>query len=170
VDEVPNFQVLERQPTRRAVPGHVERQEFEYVRHGTVNLLLFLVVHTGRMEVAAEGRKDADHYVRELRAFRRRHRRLDGVFLIHDGDPSHTAGDTEGYLRDHGGWWRPRPTPPHASWLNEAELLAGAFGCRYLKRASWAGREQFIDHVLARRPRSTTGSTPTRSSGRGPTR
>ena len=76
VDEVPNFQVLERQPIRRAAPGHVERQEFEYVRHGTVNLLLFLVVHSGRMEVAVEGRKDAAHYVRELRAFRRRHRHL----------------------------------------------------------------------------------------------
>ena len=152
VDEVPNFQVLERQPIRRAVPGHVERQEFEYVRHGTVNLLLFLVVHTGRMELAVEDRKDASHYIAELRAFRRRHRHLGGVFLIHDGDPSHTAGDTEGYLRDDRRWWRPRLTPPHASWLNEAELLVGAFGCRYLRRASWAGREQFIGHVLAAAP------------------
>src|SRR5256884_119629 len=38
VDEMPNLQVLERRPIRRAAPGLVERQEFEYVRHGTVNL------------------------------------------------------------------------------------------------------------------------------------
>src|SRR5262249_19224484 len=57
VDEVPNFQVLERGPIRRAVPGSVERREFESTRHDTVNLLLFLVVHTGRMEVAVEAAK-----------------------------------------------------------------------------------------------------------------
>ena len=39
-DEVPNFQALERAPIRRAVPGRIERQEFEYKRHGTVNILM----------------------------------------------------------------------------------------------------------------------------------
>ena len=59
------------------------------------------------------------------------------MFLIHDGDPSHTAGDTEAYLAGCGGWWRPRFTPAHASWLNQAELLIRAFAPRYLKRGSW---------------------------------
>jgi DDE superfamily endonuclease len=152
VDEVPNLQVLERRPLRRAIPGSVEQQEFEYTRHGTVNLLLFLVVHTGRMEVVAEARKDAGHYIGELKGFRRRHRGLKGVFLIQDGDPSHTAGETREYWSGCGGWWRPRFTPAHASWLNQAELLVGAFGGRYLKRASWASREEFIEHVLASGP------------------
>jgi hypothetical protein len=152
VDEVPNFQVLERDPIRRAVPGSIEQQEFEYTRHGTVNLLLFLIVHTGRMEVAVEATKDAEHYIQELRAFRRRHRGLQGVFLIQDNDPSHTSGDTERYWSGAGGWWRPRFTPAHASWLNQAELLVGAFGCHYLKRASWSSREEFIPHVLASGP------------------
>ncbi|MFO0844822.1 MAG: hypothetical protein U0797_20895 [Gemmataceae bacterium] len=51
-DEIPNLQVLERDPIRRAIPGHIEQQEFEYTRHGTVNLLLFLTVHTGQMRLA----------------------------------------------------------------------------------------------------------------------
>jgi hypothetical protein len=33
VDEMPNLQVLERNPIRRAVPGSIEQQEFEYIRH-----------------------------------------------------------------------------------------------------------------------------------------
>ena len=70
-DEMPNLLVLEREPTRRAAPGPVQRQEFKYVRHGTVNLLNFLVVHTGRMETAVVERKDAAHYVRELSLPRR---------------------------------------------------------------------------------------------------
>ena len=117
VEEMPNLQVLERSPIRRAIPGFIERQEFEYTRHGTVNLLLFLVVHTGRMEVAVEDTKDAKHYIGALRAFRRRHRGLQGVFLIQDGDPSHTSGDTAVYWSECRGWWRPRFTPAHASWL-----------------------------------------------------
>jgi DDE superfamily endonuclease len=152
VDEKPTFQVLERCPIRRAIPGVIERQEFEYTRHGTVNLLFFLIVHTGRMEVAVEATKDADHYIQELRAFHRRHRGLKGVFLIQDGDPSHTAGNTAAYWSGCRGWWRPRFTPVHASWLDQAELLIGAFGYHYLKRGSWASREALIEHVLVSAP------------------
>jgi len=146
-DEMPNLQVLEREPIRRALPGHIEQQEFEYTRHGTVNLLLFLVVHTGRMELSVLAANDAAHYIQALRLFRRRHRRLKGVFLVHDGGPSHIAAATTDYLEGCGTWWRVRRTPAHASWLNQAELLVNAFGGRYLKRGSWAGRDKFIDHV-----------------------
>jgi hypothetical protein len=152
VDEMPNLQVLEREPTRRALPGHIEQREFEYTRHGTVNLLLFLVLHTGDMELAVVERKDAPHYVQQLRAFRRRHRALKGVFLIQDGDPGHTAGATDDYFRSCGKWWRPRLTPAHASWLNQAEILAGVFRRKYLRRGSWKDREQFIEHVTAAAP------------------
>jgi len=34
VDEIPTFQVLERNPIRRAIPGSIEQQEFDYTRHG----------------------------------------------------------------------------------------------------------------------------------------
>jgi hypothetical protein len=152
VDEMPNLQVLGRRPIRRAIPGSIERQEFEYTRHGTVNLLLFLTVPTGQMEVVVEARKDAEHYIRELSAFRRRHPEWAGVFLVQDGDPSHTSGDTAAYWSGCAGWWRPRFTPAHASWLNQAELLVGAFGYHYLKRASWSSRDEFIEHVLASGP------------------
>ena len=152
VDEKPNHQVRERRPIRRAKPGSLEQQEFEYTRHGTVNLLLLLIVHSGKMEVAVEASKDAQHYIQELRAFRRRHRGLKGVFLVQDGDPSHTAGDTAEYWSGCSGWWRPRFTPVHASWLNQAELLIGAFGYRYLKRGSWTSRQEFIEHAQASAP------------------
>jgi hypothetical protein len=121
-DEMPNCQVLHREPIRRAIPGAIERQEFEYKRRGTVNVLVFLVVHSGRMEAACPEAKNALSYIQQLRAFRRRHRGLRG-------------------------WWRPRLTPAHASWLNQAELLNGAFGRRYLKRRSFRDREEYIENV-----------------------
>ena len=147
VDEKPNCQVLQRTPIRRAKPGSIERREFEYTRHGTVNILTFLVVHSGRMEAACVEAKNAESDTRELARFRHRHHRLRGAFLIHDGDPSHTAAATREYLAGCGDWWRSRFTPVHASWLNQAELLLDAFTCHYLKRGSWASRSEFIEHV-----------------------
>jgi hypothetical protein len=66
VDEMPNLQAIERDPIRRAIPGAIEQQEFEYVRHSTVNVLVFLLVHSGRMEATCPARKDADHYIQAL--------------------------------------------------------------------------------------------------------
>jgi hypothetical protein len=151
IDEMPNLQALEREPIRRAIPGAIEQPEFEYVRHGTVNVLLFLIVHSGRMEATCLVRKDADHYIQALQHFRQRHRHLRGVFLIQDGDPSHTATATIVYFKHHP-WWRPRFTPAHASWLNQAELLNNAFSYHYLKRRSWRSRQELIDHIEAAWP------------------
>ncbi|GAC1451122.1 MAG: hypothetical protein NVSMB9_36030 [Isosphaeraceae bacterium] len=147
VDEKPNCQVLERHPIRRSIPGSIEQREFEYTRHGTVNILSSLIVHSGRMEAACVEAKNARNYIGESAKFRRRHRHLRGAYLIHDGDPSHTAAMTGDYLDGCRGWWRSRFTPVHASWLDQAELLLDAFAYRYLKRGSWCSRAEFIEHV-----------------------
>jgi hypothetical protein len=146
-DELPNFQVLERVPIRRAIPGSIEQREFEYKRHGTVNVLVFLIVHTGRMEAVCLEAKSAVQYTKALRDFRRRHRHLRGVYLIHDGDSIHTGGVTPNYLDHFRSWWRPHLLPPDASWLNQAEMLLNAFEDRYLKRGSWRSQQELIDHI-----------------------
>jgi hypothetical protein len=151
-DELPNFQILERVPIRHAIPGSIEQREFEYRRHGTVTVLVFLIVHTGRMEAVCLPSKSAEHYTEALRHFRRRHRHLRGVYLIHDGDSIHTGDCTPAYLAEFGRWWHPRLSPPDASWLNQAEMLLGAFESRYLKRGSWGGREEFAEHLAASWP------------------
>jgi hypothetical protein len=70
------------------------------------------------------------------------------LFLIQDGDPSHTAHQTQPYLaHDAGHGWRSRYTPVHASWLNQAEILINNFSDHYLKRQSWASQEAFIEQV-----------------------
>lgn len=150
-DEMPNLQAVERRPIRRAVPGAIERQEFEYIRHGTVNVLMFLIVPTGQMRALCPSSKDAAHYIAALEWFYAQHPNIKKVFLIHDGDPSHTAAATTQYFNAHS-WWRPRFTPVHASWLNQAELLNNAFSHRYLKRRSWSSRHELIQHIQATWP------------------
>lgn len=147
-DEMPNLQALERRPIRRAIPGSIEQQEFEYVRHGTVNALLFLTVPTGQMHVRYPHQKDAAHYIEALKWFHHSHQHLRGAFLIQDGDPGHTAAQTKKYFQLTP-WWRSRFTPAHASWLNQGELLNHAFSQRYLRRASWISREALITHIDA---------------------
>jgi transposase len=152
VDEIPTFQILERDPIRRAIPGSVEQQEFDYTRHGTANMLVFLVVPSGLMELAFLASNDAEHYLPELELFHRQHKELRGVFLIQDGGSSHTAGRTQKYFAASQGWWRPRYTPANASWLNQAEILIHAFKHYYLKRESWRSQEEFKTQVLASWP------------------
>lgn len=152
-DEMPNRQALERRPVRRAIPGAIEQQEFEYVRHGTVNILTVLIIDTGRMAAVCVEANDAAHYIPALEHFRqqqcRRHPERRGIFLIHDGGASHTAQATSEYFSAADGRWRPRLTPAHASWMNQSELLNHAFDRRYLKRGSWASAHEYITHVRA---------------------
>jgi DDE superfamily endonuclease/Homeodomain-like domain len=152
VDEIPTFQVLERNPIRRAIPGSIEQQEFDYTRHGTVNMLVFLVVHTGLMELVFLKANDQKHYVPELELFRKQHRQLRAVFLIQDGGSSHIGGETQTYFAKHKDWWKPRYTPANASWLNQAEILIHAFKHYYLKRASRRSQEELKTHVMASWP------------------
>jgi hypothetical protein len=149
VDEIPNFQIIERSPIRRAIPGSIEQREFEYTRHGTINLLMFLTVHTGRMNVVCFDSKSAKNYVTALRRFHYGHRQLKGIYLIHDCDPTHTAAWTQDFLKENRCFWKSRFTPVKASWLDQAEMLNGAFGCRYLRRASWEDRDQFRAYIHA---------------------
>jgi hypothetical protein len=151
-DAMPNRQVLERGPIRRAVPGSIEQREFEYTRHGTVCILTFPVVHTGQREAACLTADTAEQYIPALERSRRGHREGRGVFLIDDGGASHIAGETADYLAGCAGWWRPRLTPAHASWPNQAEMLNDAFDGRYLKRGSWSSRGGYVAHVAASWP------------------
>lgn len=144
VDETPNFQVLERSPIRRSLPGSIEPREFESTRHGTVHILVFLMVPSGQREAACIATKDAKHDIEELTKFRRRPRHLRGAYLIHDGDPSPTAAATADSLAGCGRGWRSRFTPVHAAGLDQAELLLDGFGYRSLKRGSWQSRPEFI--------------------------
>ena len=169
-DEMPNFQVLERHPIRRAIPGSIEQREFDYTRHGTVNILAFLVVHTGRMRAVVLEQNDAAHYIPALEEFRRRHRLPAGRLP----DPRRRP---EPHRRGDGGLLRRLPRLVAAPADAGAGLVAGPGGVadprlrRPLPEAKLVARPGGVHPACRRTPgRSTTSCTPTRSSGRGPTR
>ena len=150
LDEKPNIQVLQRRyPTRSGRRGQIERQEFEYIRHGTVNFLVALEVATGRMRGWCLDRNDGEHLRAVLPELVREHRHARRLHLIWDGAPSHVAAETTAFLRTCYPHVRPLVTPPHSSWLDQAELLLRAFSARYLHRGDWRSRQQFIEHLEA---------------------
>lgn len=148
LDEKPNIQALERAAPKQAMrAGQIERQEFEYHRHDTVNFLVTLAVHNGEMRGWCLERNDSEHLCQILPSLLKPYRKWRRVHLIWDGGPSHISARTQSFLREYQPWLRVLVTPAHASWLNQAELLLKSFGVRYLKRGSWESRQALIDHL-----------------------
>lgn len=153
LDEKPNIQVLERRcPTRSMRPGIIERQEFEYVRHGTVNFLVKLDVANGLMRGWCLDRNDGACLRAILPYLLWEHRDARRIHLIWDNGSSHVARETRDFLSCNHPAVRVLYTPAHASWLNQAELLLRTFDAHYLQRGSWTGRPEFISHLYASCP------------------
>jgi transposase len=152
VDEKPHMQVLVRRlPTQPMGRGQIARREFEYTRDGTVTFLVALNVYDGTMWGACLEANDHRQFLGALGRLARRYPRAKRLHLILDNGSSHIASATQGYLASHPRW-RAFYTPPHASWLNQAELLLRAFSDKYLKRFDPHSRADLMDHLEASWP------------------
>ncbi|MEV6675229.1 IS630 family transposase [Streptomyces sp. NPDC051162] len=133
-------------PTRAAAPGRRARQEFEYVRHGTASLVAALDVNSGEVLTEVIERNNAATFTVFLD-------RLDAaiepgkdIHVVLDNGSSHTAKHTKKWLADHPRWhvhW----TPPHASWLNQIELVFSALTRRVLRHGDFTSRDDLIDKM-----------------------
>jgi len=152
VDEKPNIQALSRRaPTQGMSRGQIARREFEYKRHGTVNLLVAFNVYDGKMWGCCLEANNHEHFLWALRQISRRWARAARIHLIMDNGPSHIDHHTRRYLAAHARF-RPLYTPSHASWLNQAELLLRAFTDKYLKHFEAVSRPHLIEHLNASWP------------------
>lgn len=149
VDEKPNIQVLERAAPKHAMrPGQIERQEFDYLRHGTIILLAGLTVYNGHMWAECLDQNDGEHFRPAIRRLLHPYSWAKRIHLVMDNGSSHISGETVEF------WEALAPrvhillTPANASWLNQAEALLEAFDERYLIRGSWPSRATMIHHIL----------------------
>jgi DDE superfamily endonuclease len=151
LDEKSNLQALaRRRPTQLLGAGRIERQEHEYVRHGTVTFFAALAVPTGQMWGRCLHLNDSAHLRPALHAlFRAYAKRWRRIHVIWDGGSSHISAETADFLRSYRPHVRVLLTPAHASWLNQAELLLRAFSARYLSRGDWSGRTHLVEHLEA---------------------
>ena len=149
-DEKPNLQVLERaQPTQRMQRGRVERQEFEYIRHGTLQLLAGLTVCNGHLWSECLDKNDGEHFRPAVRRLLHPYGWAKRIHVVLDNGSSHTSGDSEAFFHELAPRVHVLFTPADASWLNQAEALLEAFSARYLRRGSWSSRAQMRQHIHA---------------------
>ena len=129
-------------------PGQIERREFEYLRHGTVNLLVGLIVYNGRMWAECLDKNDGEHFRPALRRLLHPYGWATRIHLIIDNGSSHTSDDTQAFFHELAPRLHVLFTPVDGSWLNQAESLLEAFSERYLVRGSWTCREGMIQQIL----------------------
>jgi len=148
IDEKPNLQVLERAaPTQPMRPGQIERQEFEYHRHGTLNLLTGLTLSTGYMRAECLDKNAGEHFRPALCRLLHPFAWAKRIHVVMDNGSSHISEATTEFIAARAPRLQVLLTPPDASWLNQAEALLEAFSERYLLRGSWCSRTQMINHI-----------------------
>ena len=148
-DEKPNLQVLERaMPIHPMRPGQIERHEFEYHRHGTMNLFVGLTAYNGRMWAACFDKNDGEHFRPAVRWMLHPYGWAKRIHLVIDNGASHSSDDTLAFFRELSPYIHVLFTPVDGSWLNQAESLLEAFSERYLLRGDWNSREGMMQHIL----------------------
>jgi transposase len=134
-------------PTAPGGPGRAARQEFEYVRHGTVSLVAALDVHTGEVLGRIIDRNDSATFTRFLSEIDQAIHPARHIYLIMDNGSSHVSKATKKWLAAH-----PRftvcHTPAHASWLNQVELFFSILTRRLLRRGEFASRQDLADKIM----------------------
>lgn len=178
-DEMTGIQALERlHPSLPMQPGHVEREEFEYERHGTLSLIANVDVATGQIVAPSIGptRTEADFAAHITQTIQtdpeaawifvtdqlNTHQSEALVRLVAaqcaiqeelgiKGKSGHLSSMSTraAFLSDPSHRIRFVYTPKHSSWLNQIEIWFSILVRRLLARASWVSVQELRQGILA---------------------
>lgn len=127
-------------------PGRAVRQEFEYVRHGTVSIIAALDVRTGHVLAEPIRRNDSATFQAFLTMLDQTIDPHKQIHVVLDNGSSHVAKATRAWLAAHSRWhvhW----TPVHASWLNQIELYFSALTRRVIRHGDFTSRTDLIHKI-----------------------
>jgi hypothetical protein len=178
-DEMTGIQALERlHPSLPMLPGRVERQEFEYERHGTLSLIANLEVATGQIVMPSLGpSRTEDDFATHIAQTIQTDPQAAWLFIADQlnthqsetlvrlmaeqcdiqedlgikGKSGHLTNmaTRAAFLSDPTHRIRFVYTPKHSSWLNQIEIWFSILVRRLLVRASWVSVTQLRQGILA---------------------
>jgi DDE superfamily endonuclease len=139
-------------PSQPAAPGRPARREFEYVRHGTADLLAAFDVRTGTVDGLVRHQHRSCEFIELLRVLDRRVPKGQVIHLILDPVKLHCSAEVALFI-----YYRPDRfafhwLPTHASWLSFIEAWFAILSKKCLKRsefADFAAAERGITDFIA---------------------
>jgi hypothetical protein len=179
VDEKTGIQALERiAPTKPMRPGHIEKQEFEYVRHGTQTRIGNFEVATGQgiAPTVPETRDEAD-FARHIEQTIATDPEAGWIFVGDNltthcsatlvllvaglcGLPADSLGKKgksgvlrsvstrKEFLMDASHRIRFVYVPKHTSWLNQVEIWFSILARRVIRRGNFRSKADLRDRIL----------------------
>ena len=153
-DESPTQLIGEARQPIPAVPGQVERYDYEYRRNGTVNLFVFLDAHRPWRKVKVTDHRTARDFAQCMRELVDIHYpQAEQIRVVLDNLSTHSAGALYETF--------PAPearrlmrrlefhyVPKHASWLNMVEIEIGVLRRQCLDRRIGA-RQRLVTEIAA---------------------
>jgi hypothetical protein len=129
-----------REDSRESIPlrrGHPLKRDYEYIRHGKVNLFCSVEPKAGKHFCKATPNRTSPQFAMMLADISKKYRRAKKIHLVVDNLSTHSKKalvDHFGKKRGEKLWQRFKLhyTPTHGSWLNQAETEIGIFMGHYV--------------------------------------
>jgi transposase len=178
-DEMTGIQALERlHPGLPLAPGHIERREFEYIRHGTLALIVSRDIVSGKIIAPFCGpRRTEQDYLAHIRAVVATDPAALRWHFVNDNLNTHQSESLVRWVAEVSGCQQElglkgkigilkdqesraafladpshkvvfHYTPKHASWLNQIEIWLGILVRKLLKRGNFVSVADLQEKIL----------------------
>jgi transposase len=172
-DEKTGMPILQRKyPTQLARPGHPEKREHEYIRHGTRAPIASFVVPTGEVIWNLGPTRTSIDFANHLQKVAHQFRDWSRISWVVDNRNTHgsreaceilaglngrafesgrlrTGIERKAFLSDPEHRYRFVFTPTHGSWLNQVERFFSVLARRFLTRGDFASASEFEQRLVA---------------------
>jgi hypothetical protein len=139
-------------PSQPVTPGQPARREFEYVRHGTADLLAGFEVQTGTVAGLVRRQHRSCEFIELLRLLDGRVPKRQVIHLILDPVKLHCSAEVALFISYRPGRFAFHWLPVHASWLSFIEAWFAILSKQCLRRgefADFAAAEQAMLDFIA---------------------